>query len=306
MRIVLTGGGTAGHLFPIIAVAREIKKIAQQKSELVEFMFIGPKTIGQEELTKEAIANRQIMAGKLRRYASLQNIFDIFKIPAGILQALWILFFFMPNAVFSKGGYGSVPVVIAAWIYRIPVLIHESDATPGLANKFAAKFSKRVAVSFLDSAKYFPTKKTAVTGNPVRDDIFNGSKEEAKRIFGITDTKPVLLVLGGSQGAQPINDIIFASLIILLQRYEIIHQCGEGNLKSFKQLISGEKLPGFFLYPFLNGEQLRHAFAAADLVISRAGAGTIAEIAALGKPSITIPLPNSAADHQTKNYHNNR
>ncbi len=309
MRIALTGGGTGGHLFPILAVVRELKNLIQQnifqiplgEGSGVEFMFIGPPTIGQEELAKEGIVHKTIMAGKLRRYASLQNILDIFKLPIGLAQALWQLFWFMPNVVFSKGGYGSVPVVLAAWVFRIPVIIHESDSIPGLANQFCAKFSQRVAISFMETAKYFPEPKTALTGNPVRSTLFGGTKDKAKEIFGLTGQKSVLLVLGGSQGAQAINDLIFTSLMLVTQRCEIIHQCGPSNLEQIKQLL-GDKMPSeYHLYPFLNDEELREAFAVADIVVSRAGAGSIAEISALGKPSILIPLPDSAADHQQKN-----
>lgn len=309
MRIALTGGGTGGHFFPVIAVVRELKKIINQniwqippgEGAIIEFIFIGPETIGEEVLIKEGIVHKTILAGKLRRYGSLQNILDIFKIPVGFLQTLWHLFWFMPNVIFSKGGYGSVPVVLAAWLFRLPVLIHESDAIPGLANKFCAQFSRRVAISFYEAAKYFPQKKTALTGNPVRAQLLGGTKEEAGKIFGLSGAKPVILILGGSQGAQSINDVIFEASPALLSRCEIIHQCGQNNLELIKQLWNNKIPAGYFIYPFLNEEQLRQAYGAADLIVSRAGAVSIAEIAALGKPSIIVPLPSSAADHQNKN-----
>jgi len=312
MRIALTGGGSGGHLFPALAVAQEIKKIIKQniykiplgEGTGVEFMFIGPETVGEELLIQANIQRRVIMAGKLRRYVSLQNIFDIFKIPVGIVQALWHLFFFMPNAVFSKGGYGSVPVVIAAWVFGIPVIIHESDAIPGLANKFCSALAQKIAISFPESTQFFSSKKKnkiALTGNPVREDLLNGNLEEAKKTFGLSGLKSVLLVLGGSQGAKMINDVISNSLPLLISRCEIIHQCGNNNYEEIKKDMGNKQPPGYFLFPFLDVNQMKHAYAAANLVISRAGAGTIAEIATLGKPSILIPLPNSAADHQLKN-----
>lgn len=309
MRIALTGGGTGGHLFPILAVVQEIKNLVSNnifqipagEGTEVEFMFIGPKTVGEELLSGENIVHKTIMAGKLRRYADWQNLFDIFKIPCGLVQSLWHLFWFMPNVIFSKGGYGAVPVVLAAWIFRLPVIIHESDSVPGLANKICAIFSRRVAIAFNEAAKYFPPKKTALVGNPVRASLFGGDKAGAKQVFGLSLQKPVLLVLGGSQGAQTINDLIFVSLMLIAPRCEIIHQCGAGNVESAKQML-GNKIPAdYHLFPFLDNEQMRQALAAADLVIARAGAGTIAEIAALGKASILIPLPNAAADHQLKN-----
>ncbi len=309
MRIALTGGGTGGHLFPILAVVQELKSLASAnvfqipvgEGTGIEFMFIGPKTVGEEALAKEGISHKTIMAGKLRRYASLQNVFDIFKIPCGLIQSFWHLFWFMPNVVFSKGGYGSVPVVLAAWIFRIPVIIHESDSIPGLANKFCAVFSQRVAISFDEAAKYFPKQKTALTGNPVRPSLFSGVKEQAKQIFSLSDMKPIILILGGSQGAQAINDLVFTSLLLLTKRCEIIHQCGSTNFETIKQMTGNRASNDYHLFSFLDDEQMRQAMAAADLVVARAGAGTIAEIAALGKPSILIPLPDAAADHQLKN-----
>jgi len=309
MRIAFTGGGTGGHLFPILAVAQEIKtlisanlfQIPAGEGTNVEFMFVGPKTVGEETLAQEGIIHKSIMAGKLRRYADWQNIFDILKIPCGLVQSLWHLFFFMPDVVFSKGGYGAIPVVLAAWIYRLPVIIHESDSEPGLTNKFCASFSRRVAISFESAAKYFPPAKTALTGNPVRSSLFGGTKEAAKKLFGLTETKPVILILGGSQGAQAINDLVFTSLLLITGRCEIIHQCGPSNYETIKQMLDGKTPSEYHLFPFLDNEQMRQAMTAADLIVARAGAGTIAEIAALGKPSILIPLPNAAADHQLKN-----
>lgn len=282
-------------------IAQNSFQIAPGEGSDVELAFIGPQTIGEEILLQEGISHKKILAGKIRRYSSLQNIFDIFKLPVGLCQALWHLFVFMPNAVFSKGGYGSVPVVLAAWLFRIPVLIHESDAIAGLANKFCAKFSKKVAISFKGAAKFFPVIKTALTGNPVRSEILNGSKEKARELFGLSGTKSVLLILGGSQGAKTINEAIIPVLLLLMSRCEIIHQTGAENLESVKEMLNNRLPAGYQPYPFLNEKQLRAAYATADLVISRAGAGSIAEIAVLGKPSILIPLSNSAGDHQHEN-----
>ncbi|MDD2731315.1 MAG: undecaprenyldiphospho-muramoylpentapeptide beta-N-acetylglucosaminyltransferase [Candidatus Portnoybacteria bacterium] len=309
MRIVLTGGGTAGHLFPLIAVARQIKNLIAQniwqiplgEGSGAEFAFIGPATLGEETLASEGIACKRILAGKWRRYGSLENLLDVFKLPIGFCQALWHLFWLMPNVIFSKGGFGSVPVVMAAWIFRIPVLVHESDAIPGLANRLTAKMASRIAVSFSETAKFFPAAKTALTGNPVREEIQNGDPAQTRIIFNLVGAKPLLLFLGGSQGAQALNEVIVNALPRLLARCEIIHQCGANNFEAIKQFFKKQWPAGYFLSPFLDENQLRAAYAAADLIISRAGAGSISEIALLGKPSIIIPLPNSAADHQTKN-----
>jgi len=310
MRIALTGGGTGGHFFPVLAVARELKNLVQNnlfeippgEGDTLELMFLGPETPGEDLLVKEGIRHKKIMAGKIRRYASFQNILDIFKLPGGLAQALWHLFWFMPNVVFSKGGFGSVPVVLAAWIYRIPILIHESDSVPGLANKFCAKFSKKIAISFPSATIFFPSQKTALGGNPVRRELLGGAKVDAQIVFpGFIGLKPTIFIIGGSQGAQTINRIIFEVLPKLLSQCEVIHQCGAENFEDSKKLF-GQNLPqGYFLIPFLDETQMRAALGAADIVISRAGAGSIAEISAVRKPSVLIPLPSAAADHQNKN-----
>ena len=293
----MTGGGSGGHFFPLIAVAREIKKTQAE----TEFIFIGPSTIGEEALAIEGIPHKKIMSGKFRRYGSVKNFVDIFKFPVGFFQSLWYLFSFMPNALLSKGGYGSVPVVLAAWIFRIPILTHESDSIPGLANKISAKLSKRIAISFKSTLKFFPEKKVALTGNPVRHEILTGSREEGLKMFNPSGQKPVILIWGGSQGAQALNDVVFAALPSLLTICNIIHQCGQTNLEPIKQMMANEMPDNYFLIPFLDENQERLAFAASDLIISRAGANSIAEIAALGKPSIIVPLPESARDHQRQN-----
>lgn len=298
MRIIFTGGGTGGHLFPIIAVAREIKKISKDPTEM---MFVGPKTVGEEILEKDSIIKKTILSGKWRRYFSIMNLVDVFGLMIGFFQSLFILFSYMPNVVFAKGGFGSVPLVLAAWIFRIPVIIHESDALPGLANRLLSKFSKRIAISFEQAASYFPAKKTALVGNPIRSSISSGSKEEAKKIFQLEEQKQVILVLGGSQGATTINNILFIVAPELLKKYEIIHQCGINHYEQIKKDYR-DKLPqGYHLFPFLNEEQMQNALAAADLILSRGGAGSIFEIAASGKPSVIIPMLNSAGNHQTLN-----
>jgi UDP-N-acetylglucosamine--N-acetylmuramyl-(pentapeptide) pyrophosphoryl-undecaprenol N-acetylglucosamine transferase len=302
MRILFTGGGTGGHLFPIIAVARELKKIKDMPDKkTLEMLFVGPETLGGETLAKEDIAVVNILAGKLRRYFSGHNFLDIFRVIVGFFQSLIILFSFMPNVVFSKGGFGSVPAVLVAWLYGIPVLVHESDSVPGLSVKITSLFAKRIAISFPRAATFFPPRKTALLGNPVRSDLFGGSKEQAKVLFGLSGDKPLILILGGSQGAKSINDVVFLALKGLLEKYEIIHQCGQDNLEDLKTLIGNNMPAGYHLFPFLDEPQMKQALAAADLIVSRAGSGSIFEIADSAKPSILVPLPDSAGDHQKTN-----
>lgn len=298
MKILLTGGGTGGHLFPLIAVIRQIKKL----NISAEFLFIGPDAFSRDILQQEQIRCKFILSGKLRRYPSFRSMLDIFGFILGFLQCLWHILIAMPDVVFSKGGYGSLPVVLVSWLYRIPILIHESDSIPGLTNSISARLAKRIGVAFSEAIKYFPASKTALVGNPVRKEILNGSKEMAKEIFHLSGGKPILFIIGGSQGAQAINEIILNSLPRILEKCEVVHQCGEKNYENLKKIM-GEK-QNYYLFPFLDENQLKNAYAAADLIIARAGAGSIFEIAACGKPSILIPLPGSAAEHQKENAYN--
>ena len=306
MRILFTGGGTGGHIFPIIAVARQLKKLAREREMDLELFYLGPADFDLQPLKAEEIKIKAILAGKLRRYFSGWTILDIFKIPIGLFQVLIYLYTWMPRVIFSKGGYGSVPIVLVGWLFRIPILVHESDTIPGLANRLAGKLASRVAVSFEAAKKYFPAKKTALIGNPVRQEILQADREEAKKIFKLVSDQPVILIFGGSQGAQAINQIILDVLPSLLEKAEIIHICGPKNYSQISSQTSSivqtkELLEQYHLYPFLYENQIKHAYAIADLVISRAGAGSIFEIAACGKPSILIPLPSAASNHQREN-----
>lgn len=306
MRILFTGGGTAGHIFPIISIIREIKK-ANPKARF-DFFYIGPSdSFAQNLFSKEGVEVKKILAGKIRRYFSFWNITDIlFKIPIGILQAFYYIFTISPDVIFSKGGYGSLPAVFSGWLLMTPIFLHESDASPGLANKIANIFALKVFVSFPPAiTEHFPKKKMVYCGNPIRKEILESSLQEAKKMFNLSGEKPVILILGGSQGAQNINDKILLALNDFLSSFELIHQTGKAN---FKQLISEVEViikknlkKYYHPFPFLKERELANAYKVADLIISRAGAGTIFEIAGVGKPSILVPITGSAQDHQIKN-----
>lgn len=303
MRIVLAGGGTGGHIFPLAAVARKIKE--KQKSD-IKFLFVGPDgNLEKEAMAAEGIPCKFISSGKMRRYFSPQNFLDIFKVLLGFFKSLWILLVFMPDAIFSKGGYASLPVVLAAWIYHIPVLIHESDAIPGIANRIAEKFSKRVAVSYPLAAGYFSSSKVALTGNPVRESILGGNADAARKNFGLAESRPLIFVTGGSQGSHIINLAIIKILPKLLKRAQIIHQTGEEDYEEVSRLAAQQGIKigrdGYFIFSFLKSEEMRDALAVSDLIVSRAGADSIAGIAAAKKASILIPLMTSANDHQRMN-----
>ena len=303
MEIVFTGGGTGGHIFPIIAIVREMKRNYPRQD--MKLFYIGPKDdYSLALLDQENVVIKKILAGKLRRYFSFKNFIDIFRIPIGMLQAFFYLFFIAPDVVVSKGGYGSFPVVVSARILHIPVFLHESDIIPGLVTKKTSKWAAEIFTSF-PKTEFFPKEKIINLGNPVRRKISQGSKERAKEIFRLQDNKPLLLILGGSQGAQRINDIILQILPEMLKDFEIIHQTGQKNFSEIKAETNAILLKSLKKYyhpfPFLDEGYYEHALSACSLVISRAGSGTIFEIAANEKPSILIPLPLSAQNHQIKN-----
>lgn len=306
MRIAFTGGGTGGHLYPIIAVAREIRKIAEEGRILgIELYYFGPEELPAELGRTEEIIFARIPAGKIRRYFSFQNFIDLFRVGAGILIALVKMFMVMPDVVLAKGGYGSFPTLIAARLYRIPVVVHESDAVPGRVNVWAGKWASRVAIAFPGAARHFAPERAALTGIPVRWAIVGGEREAAREVWGVYSGRPVLFFIGGSQGAFILNRTLISVLANLLQHYEIIHQTGEKNFEDVRletaSIIAGGAEPYYHPAGFLSEEQMRSALALADLLISRAGATAIYEIAAGGKPSILIPLQNAAQDHQREN-----
>jgi len=308
MKILFTGGGTGGHVLPLIAITREIRKIYTEKD--LQFFYLGPKDeFGKILLSQEDIKVKQVLAGKIRRYTDwksiAQNLADLlFKIPAGILQAIFYTVFFAPDLIFSKGGFGSIPGVIAGWLLRVPIFLHESDATPGIANQFISRFALEIFVSF-PRTEHFKHLKTKLVGNPIRREILEGSKEKAKKLFKLSGEKPVILILGGSQGAQRINDKLLEILPELLKNFEIIHQTGWNNFKGVRaeaRVVTPKNLEKYYHpCPFLEEEKLKHSYRAANLIISRAGSGSIFEIAAVEKPSILIPLPEAAQNHQVKN-----
>lgn len=292
MRILFTGGGTGGHVYPIVAVRQAL-------GQGHRFYYVGPNSFAKGAFEKEGIKCTFILAGKLRRYFSLLNFIDLLKIPIGLIQSLWHIFWFMPDAIFSKGGYGSIPVVFVSWIYGIPIVIHESDSVPGLANKILARFAKKIIVAFKETRKYFPPQKTILLGIPIREELAQGNREEGKKIFGLSSEKPVVLIMGGSQGAKKINEIVINTLPRLLKKCEVIHVCGKNLIKRIRPEY--KKTQYYHLYPFLEIDRLKHACAVSDIIVSRAGATSVFGIAATGKPNILIPLSNAASNHQMQN-----
>ena len=303
LRVALAGAGSGGHLFPLVTIAEYFRK---ELGDEVDVRFFGPSTkLETEIMKKHNIAHKGILCGKLYRYMTPQYILDIIKLPIGLLQALFHMLAFMPDVVFSKGGFASVPVVIAARVYGIPVLLHESDSIPGLANKFLGSIANEVAITFERARVYFPAHKTVLTGVPVREEAMNGDPQKAKELLGIRkEVKPIVFVIGGSQGAKLVNEKILLNLEALVKNYQIIHQTGPTHFDYVKQEAhkKGFKAGHSDYYPMgFVKDEIGDIFALADVVISRAGATTISELAANKKPSILIPITESANNHQRIN-----
>ena len=306
MKILFTGGGAGGHFYPIIAVAEAINDLTRERKLLEpELIYAAPDPYDREMLIANGIRFVPTSAGKIRRYFSVLNFFDFFKTGWGILRSVLRIFFLYPDIVFGKGGYASFPTLLAAKLFKIPVIIHESDAEPGRVNKWAGKFAAKIAVSFPEAAHHFPKEKVAFTGNPIRKAVLVPAREGAFEFLKLNKELPVIYVTGGSQGAQALNEGLLAALPQLLNKYQIIHQTGDDNLTDIigrAKVILGDSPNAERYKPvgYLNDLATRMAAGAASLVISRAGS-TIFEIASWGVPSILIPLPTAAEDHQTKN-----
>lgn len=312
-RVLLVGGGTGGHVYPLVAVASALKKAGVSAGRTVEVKLMGDGPFVERAAKENDLPFKKIMAPKLRRYASAANATDWIKAPFALWQSLWNLFWYMPDAVFSKGGYTSAFPVLIARLYAIPVYLHESDSVPGLANSVLAKRAKLIFTAFKsaqDSLEGFPT---MLVGNPVRQALGGVKKDAARAAFKLQNDKPTIFVIGGSQGALQINEVMIDGLVEMVQSgYQIIHQCGDRNYKELSEQIEriakeGEGSYGdlvnaqYRLYPFLNQDQLAAAYSACDVAITRASANVLTELAALGKPMIIIPLAGSAQNHQLKN-----
>ena len=282
-KIVLTGGGTAGHVTPNIALIPELKKAGY------EIYYIGSyEGIEKKLIEKLGIPYYGISSGKLRRYIDLKNISDPFKVLKGFAQARKLLKKIKPDVVFSKGGFVSVPVVVAAKSRKIPCIIHESDMTPGLANKLAIKKATKVCHNFPETAKYLG-EKAVHTGSPIRAELFTGNKITALDMCGFTANKPVIMVTGGSLGAEKVNKLVRAALPELLKDFQVAHLCGKGKVD---ESLNGTE--GYAQFEYIS-EEMKDFFAMADIIISRAGANSICEISALNKPNILIPLSANAS-----------
>jgi len=322
LRILITGGGTGGHVSPALAVVQKIRAMADRLDRRPVFRYLGSNAGVEKELAGEAgIDFAGVQTGKLRRarrwwqMISRKNIVDIARVPVGVAQAFAEVKRYRPHVVLATGGYVAVPPVIAAAMRRVPVLIHEQTVQIGLANKIASRFASKIALTFEGSALELPVnlrQKAFITGNPVRSVIFEGDRQHAIERFGFDPddaTQPVIYITGGALGARILNRAVASILPELLQKTRVIHQCGrqpEGTEQDF-DLLSTEagNLPDdlrhrYFVTPFIR-EEIGDVYALSDIVVGRSGAGTVAEICALGKPAILVPLVPTGGDEQTKN-----
>jgi len=283
-KIVLTGGGTAGHVTPNLALLPSLLKRGY------DIRYIGSRQGIERKLIENAgIPYDGISSGKLRRYFDFKNFSDPFRVIKGYAEALRLIKKHRPDVVFSKGGFVSVPVVLAAKHYKIPTIIHESDMTPGLANKICIPSAVKVCCNFPETLACLPAEKALLTGSPIRKELLEGDRLTGLKYTGLSANKPIILVIGGSLGSVTVNSAIRQLLPRLLDLYQVIHICGKGNLD---ENLFGQK--GYVQYEYVDAP-LRHLFAAADLIISRAGANSICEILALRKPNILIPLSAAAS-----------
>ncbi len=282
--IVLTGGGSAGHVTPNIALIPALKKAGYDIFYIGSYNGIEKKLIEDYNIPYFGIAT-----GKLRRYFDPKNFSDPFRVLKGFTEAVKLLRKIQPDVVFSKGGFVSVPVVRAAGFLKIPYIVHESDMTPGLANKLSMTGARKICCNFPETLTSLPADKAVLTGTPIREELGMGSREEGKKLCGFTDDKPVLMVIGGSLGAQSVNETVRYALPRLLPDFNVVHICGKEKMDNLKLSV-----PGYKQFEYVKNE-LKDIFAMADIVVSRAGANSICELLALKKPNILIPLSTKAS-----------
>lgn len=310
MKIVFTGGGSGGHFYPIIAVAEAVHDLVTERRLLQpKLVYMAPEPFDEEALFRNDITFVRTPAGKMRRYFAISNFFDIFRTLFGAIWSFFSLLRDIPDVVFSKGGYASVPTVVAAHWLGVPIVIHESDSKPGRANLLGAKYAERIAISFGSSLQYFPENvrdKVALTGIPIRADLAHPLPQGAAQELKLDPSVPTVLVIGGSLGSKRINDTLIEGLPQILEHTNVIHQTGKNNFaetESTAKVIIGNSAhkDRYHVFPYLSQDSLREAAGAASLVVSRAGSTAIMEIALWAKPSILIPIPEQVSHDQRTN-----
>ncbi|OHB16972.1 MAG: hypothetical protein A2913_01660 [Parcubacteria group bacterium RIFCSPLOWO2_01_FULL_40_65] len=311
-RILLVGGGSGGHIYPLVAISQELQNLAKERGVSFELMVLADNENWRKDFESMGVRFKRILTVKFRPVEGGRiNFLAFLKLPLFLIQSLWMLFLFMPDLVFSKGGFVSLVPSFVSRLYFIPLFIHESDVVPGKANKFLAYFAKKVFISFEKSISYFKNKNMVLSGNPIRETLFGGNKLEAAKYFNLSSNKKTILVMAGSQGSASINKLLIDSVVQLTEDFQIIHQTGGRSFDSVKGEIEKIKSDGsgsyskdiennYRVYDFLTEGELASAYALCDIIVSRAGS-SIFEISYLGKPTIVIPYPYSAGDHQRAN-----
>ncbi|WP_309711496.1 undecaprenyldiphospho-muramoylpentapeptide beta-N-acetylglucosaminyltransferase [Armatimonas sp.] len=314
MRVLVTGGGTGGHVSPALAVIQVLRK----RDQTIVIRYVGSEAGIEAKLAREAgLEFVAVASGKLRRSSkgplgllTAANLRDALKVPQGFFQALKAVKEFKPDVVFATGGYVSVPAVLAAAMLRIPIITHEQTVTVGLANKINGRYAKRIALSFEGALDELPPglrKKAFVTGNPVREAIFAGRTESAVSRFGFDPTDeclPCIYVTGGAQGSQILNNAVKEALPELLKQARVLHQCGEKDAESllaYHTTLTPQQQRRWTVRPFIQTDEIGDAYALANLLVCRSGAGTVTEVCALGKPAVFVPLVPTSGDEQTRN-----
>ncbi len=310
MKIALTGGGTGGHFYPLIAVAEQIHALAEERKLLTpQLLYLGPVPFDREALVEQNIEHIAAPVGKVRRYRSVLNIFDFFRVAWGTVRSLIQLFNLYPDVIFSTGGYAAFPTLAAARILNIPVIVYDADAQPGRVSLWSSKFAQAIGVAHPDAAENFPRtvrERIARVGHPIRHELEHPIKEGGHEFLKLDRSVPTILVLGGSQGAQVINNAIIDALPLLIKKYNVVHQTGKANydeVAGMARLITEEARYDnrYRCFGLLNALALRMSAGIASLVVSRAGSGTLFEIAAWGMPSIVIPIPEDVSHDQVRN-----
>lgn len=314
-RIALAGGGSGGHIYGILAVAEALKIQAQKTGDELDLRYYGDAGQYALELASAGIKIRHITESKIRQYFSLVNVLDLIKFAWSIPQTLWKLFWFMPDVTFSKGGPGAFVVVLASWYYRIPVIIHDGDSIPGRTTRWTEALASKILLAFQSATEYLVHKeRIMVIGNPIRANLAVQPKEQrieekrlARSMLGFSENRPLVLILGGSQGAATINNFVLENIGKFVVKYQLLHQTGVNNFQEVNAVANeltknwgAEEKKSYRPVPFLQAD-MQHALRAADLVIARAGAGTIFELAAAQIPAILVPITESANDHQQEN-----
>jgi UDP-N-acetylglucosamine--N-acetylmuramyl-(pentapeptide) pyrophosphoryl-undecaprenol N-acetylglucosamine transferase len=307
MKIVITGGGSGGHTYPLLAVADKIREISEEKKILQpDIFYLAEVPYDEDALFRNNIQFKKIYAGKLRKGFHFSTIFSLLRTAWGVADSFVKMFQIYPDVVFTNGGYVAFPVVFTARILRIPVVIHVSDTVPSRVLLYAGKFAKKISIAFPEAAHFFSEDKVALLGNPIRDEVKYKQKEGSHSYFNFDSTLPTILVMGGSQGSVIMNNTILNALPDLVKKYQIIHQTGKNNYDEVfgtagVQLIDNPLKKNYKIYPYLNNLGMKMAAGAADLLIIRAGAGSITEAANWGIPSILIPISETVSRDQESN-----